>query len=888
MRFPRTAAIPALTALFLTSCGDGPRPPVELGIPLELAEHRARTLSEIRYHVALEIPEERSTPLQGESTLTFQWNDPDRAPVVVDFKDPGERVARVRVNGEEAAWTPEADHLVLDASLFRRGENRVEIAYQAGDEALNRSDEFLYTLFVPDRAHFSLPVFDQPDLKARVSWELDLPEGWVAVANGPGRETPLLPAELAGEGVHRELVEATPIPGRKTWAFVPSRPIPTYLMAFAAGRFQVEVGRRGKFQFSMFHRETDREAVDRNLQEIFDLHHTALDWLEEYTGIDYPFQKFDFVLLPPFQYGGMEHPGSIFYRQSSLILDESATQGNYLGRASLIAHETAHMWFGDLVTMRWFDDVWTKEVFANFMAAKIVHPSFPEVDHKLRFLMSHHPSAYGVDRTPGANPIRQPLENLREAGTLYGAIIYQKAPVVMAHLERTVGEETFRDGLREYLEAHAYGNATWPDLIAILDRLAPEDLAAWSRVWVEEPGRPTIRVTYEEEEGAGRVILRQEDPWERGRIWPQTLELVARFSTGLERATVRLDSAEAVAEPWTGRERPEWVLPVGAGIEYGLFLLEDAALEALALEMQGLEEPALRGAAWLLVRDHMLEERILPGTVLDLALSALEEEEDEILVGQILGVVGNVFWDLLPPEERAARAAEVERVLWRGVTTAPTATLKASFFGGYRGVATTPGALNRLRRIWAREVRVPDVPLSESQEIDLAEGLAVREVEGVEGLLDAQEARIQNPDRLARFRFVRPALSADPAVREAFFQSLKDDANRDREPWVLSGLGYLQHPLRRQHGATLVPEGLELVEELQRTGDIFFPGRWLEALLGSHNTPEVVAEVAAFLAARPDYPPRLRGKILQSADGVRRAARIVHGPGAAPGWEVGG
>ena len=154
----------------------------------------------------------------------------------------------------------------------------------------------------------------------------------------------------------------------------------------------------------MFHRETDAEKVARNREDIFDLHAVALEWLEEYTEIAYPFGKFDFVLIPPFQYGGMEHPGSIFYRQSGLMLDESATQAQYLGRASLIAHETTHMWFGDLVTMNWFDDVWTKEVFANFMAAKIVHPSFPEVNHDLRFFLAHHDTAYGVDRTAGGEP----------------------------------------------------------------------------------------------------------------------------------------------------------------------------------------------------------------------------------------------------------------------------------------------------------------------------------------------------------------------------------------------------------------------------------------------------------------------------------------------------
>ena len=245
-----------------------------------------------------------------------------------------------------------------------------------------------------------------------------------------------------------------------------------------------------------------RAKVARNREAIFDLHAAALEWLERYAGIPYPFGKFDFVLVPSFQFGGMEHPGSIFYNASSLLLDPSATTNQKLGRASLIAHETAHMWFGDLVTMRWFDDVWMKEVFANFMAAKIVNPTFPEINHELRFLYAHYPAAYDVDRTAGTNPIRQRLDNLNEAGSLYGAIIYQKAPIVMRQLEMIVTPDGLRDGLREYLKQHAFGNATWPDLIALLDRRTPEDLAAWSRAWVEEAGRPIIATELTESGGA--------------------------------------------------------------------------------------------------------------------------------------------------------------------------------------------------------------------------------------------------------------------------------------------------------------------------------------------------------------------------------------------------
>src|SRR5262245_23629537 len=149
------------------------------------------------------------------------------------------------------------------------------------------------------------------------------------------------------------------------------------------------------------------------------------------------------------------------------MLDESATQNQLLERASVIAHETSHMWFGDLVTMKWFNDVWMKEVFANFMAAKIVNPSFPTINHELRFLFQNYPAAYEVDRTEGANPIRQELANLNDAGSLYGAIIYQKAPIVMRQLERLVGPAAFQDGLREYLKGHSLGNANWSDILTV-------------------------------------------------------------------------------------------------------------------------------------------------------------------------------------------------------------------------------------------------------------------------------------------------------------------------------------------------------------------------------------------------------------------------------------
>ncbi len=455
-----------------------PDQPVAPGVAEALARDRAEAFRDVRYELAFVIPSDRRTPILGRVVIRTTLKMPRR--IVLDFEQSRDHVEAVRVHGRGIGFSIENGHLVIPASETVAGENEIEVQFTAGEEALNRNDEFLYTLHVPARARFTFPCFDQPDIKARYSLTLVIPDGWQVVANGADTQ-------------QREMV-----PGRQpgTWndtvRFAETAPLPTYLFSFVAGKFSVETATRNGRVFHMLHRETDAAKVARNRDAIFDLHAAALAWLEDYTGITYPFGKFDFVLIPSFQFGGMEHPGAILYNASGMMLDESATQNQLLERASTISHETAHMWFGDLVTMRWFNDVWMKEVFANFMAAKIVNPSFPQVNHPLRFLLSNYPSAYQVDRTAGANPIRQPLANLTEAGQLYGPIIYQKAPIVMRQLELVVGETAFRDGLREYLKQHAFGNATWTDLIRILDTRTPENLAAWSRAWVEERGRPAF------------------------------------------------------------------------------------------------------------------------------------------------------------------------------------------------------------------------------------------------------------------------------------------------------------------------------------------------------------------------------------------------------------
>ncbi len=578
------------------------------------------------------------------------------------------------------------------------------------------------------------------------------------------------------------------------------------------------------------------------------------------------------MLIPSFQFSGMEHPGAILYNASALLLDESATQAQELDRASVIAHETSHMWFGDLVTMRWFNDVWMKEVFANFMAAKIVNPSFPELNHDLRFLLTHYPAAYGVDRTEGANPIRQPLANLDEAGGLYGPIIYQKAPIVMRQLELILGEATLQAGLRDYLRQYSFGNATWLDLIRLLDTRTPRNLAAWSRAWVEARGRPRFDVatTLDRQGKVARMTVSMEDPLKRGLLWPQQLRIAIGRGGDVTVIPVDVTRRTTVVTGAAGLDAPDYVLPNGEGLGYGLFVLDDRSLAHLLQHIEAIPDALTRGSAWVTLWDNLLERRMTPAAFFDAALRAVPREPDEQNAERVLAYLVRAFWRWLPPEERAARSASFETVLRQGLSAAPTMSRKAAWFNALRDTALSAGTLEWLERVWRREESVPGLPLAEPDEITLALELAVRDVPNAPAILQQQLERTQNPDRKARFAFVLPALSADPAVRELAFDRLRDVQNRRREPWVIESLRYLNHPLRSAHAVRFVRPALDLLLEIQRTGDIFFPTRWTESTLSGHSSAEAAAIVRRFLAGNRSYPERLRWTVLVASDELRR------------------
>ncbi len=845
-----------LFALCVVSCNEHPKKTaVSNGVSDTLAGFRNSRVTGLQYELSFDIPAKKQEDIAAKMRLSFHYAGAAGAPLLLDFKEDPQKLKKIVINEKEVPVSYKNEHIVLDARLLQKGANTIAIDFTAGNSALNRRDDFLYTLFVPDRARTVFPCFDQPDLKAVFRLTLVIPRDWAAIANS-------------------KLQDSVARNGRKTLYFAPSDKISTYLFSFAAGRFNTAREKWRNSEIEFLYRETDSEKVNNSLHAIFDQYKKMVLFNEQWTGIAYPFQKHGMVAIPDFQFGGMEHPGAILLQASTLFLTRDATEGQLNSRAHLLAHEVAHMWFGDLVTMDWFSDVWMKEVFANFMADKATAVPDHEQGFSLKFLTDHLPPAYAIDRTTGANPIRQTLTNLEKAGTLYGGIIYHKSPVMMRQLETLMGTSGFQKGVQEYLNTYAFKNASWPDLIRILDRHTPADLRSWNAVWVNEPGRPVFDYKTELDPAGGQITgfsVFQQPEFGSGKVWPQRFD-ISFYYKGLVRTITVSDSLAAQQVPRAlERKRPLFIQFNASGIGYGVWPVDTAMLPHLFR----IDNYVSRASAYISLYENMLNGRYnTPLQLLRLFESGLSKETTELNLRLLTGYLRSVYWNFLSPQQRHQRTEHLEKSIWSALKKQKSPNNKKILFGCYQSVFGTEPAAARLYGIWYSQDPPVNIVLKEEDYTDLAFALALRNTTG-DKILDRQLQRIKDPDRIKRFRLIMPALSHDPAVRDQFFAGLQRQENRANESAVGTALSYLHHPLRQPSAEKYLEKTLELLPEIQSTGDIFFPGNWLQSSFGSYQSASAYHTVTTFLQRHQELNGHLKAKILQCTDNLRRAQAIV-------------
>ncbi len=813
-----------------------------------MATYRRTQVEDVVYHLGFAIPEKREDPITAILDLELTVKDLTY-PLYLDFKEEKNTLQSLLVNGKTVTIVHKKEHVIIPVEVLQLGENDIKIEFYAGELSLNRNDDYLYTLLVPDRARTVFPCFDQPDIKASYVVKIIAPKDWKVLCGAP----------LASQEIESEFIN---------YQFEPSDKMSTYLFSFVAGKFEKVSSQETKRTMNMLYRETNEEKIAASTDRIFELHQSSLDFLEEYTKVDFPFQKFDFATIPGFQYGGMEHTGAIQYRESSLFLDKSATRSQELSRAKLIAHETAHLWFGNLVTMEWFNDVWMKEVFANFMADKIVNPVFTDINHDLQFLTSHYPRAYGVDRTQGTNPIRQDLDNLKNAGSLYGSIIYNKAPIMMRQLELALGKEKFKEGIREYIKTYANNNADWNGLVTILDTKTDLDLNTWSDIWVNSTGRPVFSgdIQYDATKKIKQFTLTQTAEDGSEKYWPQSFDISLVYKDSVTTIPVVSNAQRIEVSQAIGASQPLYILYNSNGYGYGVFPVTESAVTQIST----IEDEVSRAHAYLNVYENTLNGTIVNTIAFENLKKGIATESNELILRMITGQASNLYWNSFTQEQRDTYLPSLENALYSRLKQSESKNIKKTLFNTYRSIAHSETGLATLYRIWNKEETIDNLILNKDNYTSLAQRLALYDHPEAVAILAKAKSELTNPDKIQRFEFLAPALDTDPAIRTAYFESFKEAQHREKENWVQTACSYIHHPLRQEDGIKNVAMSLELLEEIQETGDIFFPLGWLNSTIGQYTSPDAYTMVKDYMASHPELDSNLKRKLLQATDNLHR------------------
>jgi aminopeptidase N len=852
-----------LALLVLTAAPDSLLVP---GVSHALARHRAGTLSNVRYALSLDLTRDSARAL-GQLVIQVQRTR-GAGDLILDFRGPA--FQHLQANGVRVPAPRWADgHIVVPESLLREGENRIQLDFTAliapaGASIIRYRDAtdgstYLYTLLVPADAHQLFPSFDQPDLKARFTWRIRTVPEWQVLTNGALR--------------HKERSEST---RSVLWTFAETEPISTYLAAFAAGPWAI-VEHKGAPAMRLFLRKSRVNEADAD--SILAENAGAYRWLEDFFGVKYPFAKIDLLLAPAFPFGGMEHVGAVFYNESSFIFREPPTPAQRHARASTIYHEIAHQWFGDLVTMRWFDDLWLKEGFATYMATRVQDVLHPEAGAWRRFYLRTKPPAYAVDATAGTVPVWQELPNLDLAKSNYGPIVYNKAPAILRQLEHMVGAAGFRRGVHDFLTRYAYGNATWQQLLAAIGSASSTELGAFGQHYMLRAGMPVIRP--ELKLGNDRItelVLVQQParrlPGDRSDAWPGKVNLRIAFSADSSVVLpVRFVGDRTVVREATGLPAPVFIWPNDGDYGYGLFLPDSLSARWLLANVQRLRNDLLRAQAWGALWDLVREAELAPADYVGRVIEELPAERDEALAGSILTRALTALERYIQPGTAQSLAPSMERLLLAraGDDALPYGLRKASF-DAYLSLASTENGQTVLRQFLAEARRFDGKPIAQVSRWSAVRRMVALNTHDAEALLRAETARDTTPEG-PRSAFVAAAARMTPEEKKRYFERYFSDATLNEE-WVTASLSAFNEPT---HAALTLPylqPALEKAEWIREHRRIFFLPRWLESFIEGQSTPEALQTVDRFLASTPQLPIDLRRKIQQSRDELERTVRI--------------
>jgi aminopeptidase N len=829
------------------------------GISRELARQRASRISDLRYNLHFSLTP-RASSVTGHEDVQFQVNA--SGPVLMDFREG--TVTNLSINGVAVTARIDNGHIELPAKAIRLGQNRISMDFTApvatAGKAITRFEdkdddtEYLYTLFVPMDADMAFPCFDQPDLKGRFRLELTAPESWAPISNTAIQ------------------FQEPPVAGQRTTIFAETRPLSTYLFAFAAGPFRKVHETAGLP--GLYVRKSKLKKAEEEAPEVQQITAQGIDYLSGFFAQPFPFPKYDMVMIPGFAYGGMEHAGATFLREESILFRTAPTHSDHLNRDILLLHELTHQWFGDFTTMRWFDDLWLKEGFAQYMAYQALASIKPVEDVWKRFYQGIKPAAYSVDSTLGTTPIYQNIDNLKDAKSAYGAIVYSKAPGVIKQLAFVLGEEDLRDGLRLYLREHAYANAEWSDLVRSFEKVSGKSLQDWAAMWIRRRGMPQVDVVWscDAQNRIDQFSLKQRDVLGERGIWPIAMQVALTYP---ERAPIRLHAEfhtekaelpEAIAKPC-----PQYVFLNDQDYAYGRFLLDERSRKVVIDRLPEVSDVFERTLLWGSLWDSVREADIAPRDFLEFAIRLLPKETDEALAQSLIGHVTTALHRYVSDSTRVGIVLGAETLAADRMLHSNEQDFRIIWFRGLRNFAETAQGRAQLKDILSGKLTVPGVELRPLDRWSIVSALIALNDPDADAILAAEQKRDSTGDGL-KYAYTTEAARPNSASKQKYFSDYLHDPSRP-EDWIEQSLGSFNYWNQSELTLSYLKPALEALPQIKRERKIFFVLGWLNSFIGGQQSAAARLQVREFLnTATLDKDLRL--KILEVYDELDRTVKI--------------
>jgi aminopeptidase N len=821
------------------------------------ARHRASYTSAVSYEVFLDLTGGEDT-FRSETTVRFSCNLTG-TPTFVDLD--AVTLHEVDLNGRR-----------FDVSEYDRDRSRFPVrgliatnvlrvvadcAYQRTGVGLHRFVDpvdgrvYLHTQFEPFDAHRVFACFDQPDLKASFTLTVQAPEDWVVVSNSPV-------AEQDG--------------GR--WRFSATPPISPYLAAVVAGPYHAVSDSHGPLPLGLYCRESLAAHLDAD--EMFTVTRQGLDFFDAEFDYPYPFAKYDQVFVPEMAFGAMENPGCVTFNER-MVFRSRVTEAARAGRASTVLHEMAHMWFGDLVTMRWWDDLWLNESFATYMASHAQASATRFTDAWVRFASGTKAAAAAQDQLPSTHPISADIVDTDAVRLHFDGITYAKGASVLKQLVAWVGADAFREGVRHYFYRYEWRNATLAEFLEVLEETSGRDLGAWSKEWLETAGIDTLRAE-SLVDGEGRftsISVAQEgqsghDTLRSHRVALGLYDLADGGLVGRRRVELDVAGEHTEVAELAGETAPDLLLVNDDDLAYAKVRLDPRSLATLEAHLGALVDPLARSLCWASAWDMVRDAELPARRWVALVAAHAPAEDDDTALQRLLGQATTALDVYGDPARRGAGRAQLAELARAGLDAAdPGSDRQLVWARLLFDVGDGPDAEALARGLLDGSTTVPGLDVDTDLRWHVVTTLAAAGAD--DGALVRAELERDPTDigerRAAAALASRPtaaakkeawrdvtaegrALAAVRAAAAGMWQHEQDDLLRPLLGPYLDGLAGWWAGRRREEALTL--------------GRGLFPSTLIE---------EATVEAVTARLADPDLPDPLRRVLLEGRDALQRALR---------------